>query len=266
MAAERIMAFIALRAPAEPDGDALAASVKARFADRLNIPVSAMPGQSGALLLDMGGTMVTVMTIDRPPPLDAYQRALQTNRRWPEAGTAMQAHQAHLIVATLSEVDGHAEALHGSVCVSLVAAALAEATPAEAVVWTSGDALTRAETFVSEIEGLVGGQTPVLPWISLDVYKGPDAPGGAATFTMYTNGLRVFVGRELEMAPTAAEPGDLAMRMIGTCQYLIVNGLVLADGDTLGVSEAERIRATYMDPGARVGIPAIRLTVERLDG
>lgn len=266
MSGDRIMAFIALSAPAEPDGDALAAHVKSRFADALNISVSVQPGQTGALLLEMGGVMITVMSVDKPLPPDAFARGLETNRRWREAETAMQSHQAHLIVATLSEVDGRDAALNGSACVSFVTAALVETTPALGVMWTSGQALTQAATFVSEAEGLVQHKLPILAWISLDVYRGPDAAGGAATFTMYSNGLRPFVGRELEFPPTAAEPSALAMRMIGTCQYLIERGLVLADGDTLGVSERERIRAQYMDPGARAGVPAIRLTLEQLDG
>lgn len=266
MSSARILAFVALNSPAEPDGQELAARVKSRFADALNIPVSAQPDQTGgALLIDMGGVLVTVMSIDRPMPPDAYHRGLELNHRWEDAPAAMQAHKAHFIVATLSEVDGYNEALNGTICVSLVAAALAESSDSVGVMWSTGQALTEAGLFVSEIEGLKTPEIPALVWVSLDVYRGEPTSNGEPTFTMYTTGLRPFVGRELEFAPTVASPNELATRMIGTSQYLIQNGLVLADGDTLGVSEQERIRARYMDPGARPGIPAIRLILEHLD-
>ena len=42
-------------------------------------------------------------------------------------------------------------------------------------------------------------------------------------------------------------------------------GPVLKDGDTLGVSERERIRVKYAAQGYKPGVPVMQLLVEQLD-
>jgi hypothetical protein len=90
---------------------------------------------------------------------------------------------------------------------------------------------------------------------------GPPEPGGQRTLALVTTGLASFVGREIEWLPATLPPAVIAQRVYGVCQYLIVNGMVLKDGDTVGVSESERIRVHFAERGQR-GAPVLQLTME----
>ncbi len=78
-------------------------------------------------------------------------------------------------------------------------------------------------------------------------------------------GLQPFVGREIEFWPQPLPVATIAERVIGTIQYLLNKGPVLDDGDTLGVSDSERIRVRHQPRGQRLDVPVLVLSVEHLD-
>jgi len=57
----------------------------------------------------------------------------------------------------------------------------------------------------------------------------------------------------------------IAARTLGTIGYLLAQRPVLKDGDSLGVSEKERIRVAYAAQGYKPGVPVLQLHVESLD-
>ncbi|MFG5380263.1 DUF4261 domain-containing protein, partial [Yoonia sp. R2-816] len=79
---------------------------------------------------------------------------------------------------------------------------------------------------------------PTRYWVSVQMTQVDGRFGGE------TQGLRPFMGYELDLEPVAWPLADVAERLVGTVTYLFWHGPVLNDGDTLGVSEAERFRLT----------------------
>ncbi len=59
-----------------------------------------------------------------------------------------------------------------------------------------------------------------------------------------TQGLRPFMGYELDLEPVAWPLADVAERLVGPVTCLFRHGPVLNDGDMLGVSEDEWFRLT----------------------
>jgi len=255
----RFMAFVALSEPSTVSALALAGRVTARFRDKIPFEIK-VPSPSGAgIILDIDGVLITVLQIDKPLPPDAYARALALNRTWKGAEAALSAHRAHAIVATLSPIGSHADALNGAAYTTLVNAALMDLTRPIGVVWTTGDALSEASEFQQAAESVAARQLPVLTWLSLTILAGPPASDGRPTVAMATTGLLPFVGREIEFEPTVWPPVQVADRVLGTAQYLMARGMVVKDGDTLGATEAERIHVRLKEAtNSRLPLASLR--------
>jgi hypothetical protein len=87
-------------------------------------------------------------------------------------------------------------------------------------------------------------------WVSLHPFRDGRVVG-AITF-----GLSSFIGREIEYE------GDGDHKMVlhkaaGLVVYLLEHGLVIGDGDTFGVNEAERVRVRYATSRRVAGLPVL---------
>ncbi len=165
--------------------DALIGEFERRFpAVAAKLPPSAIePGGApgGAFLIQFGETVVTVMTIDARLPAETLDSALQAKLTWPDVAERMAGNRAHAIVATMSDYDGHAQAVDHAGLVTLVTAALAALVPAIGVYWYPGKTATEAQKFQAYADGLVGGQAPTDVWVQLLFMKGQPLPSGAET-------------------------------------------------------------------------------------
>lgn len=215
-------------------------------------------------VLTANGKRLSVLLVEQPLPRDAYERALSLDRVWPAAAEAMQRQRAHAIVGMVDAAEDHGGALEGAACATLVAAALATLLPALAVIWAAGATITDPPRFVESAKGLARRQLPSDLWVSLAFLDGPPSATGERTLAVLTTGLQPFVGREIEFLPTALSPYELARRVIGLGQYLIQSGPVIRDGETVGITETERIRVRFAD-GQRRGVPVMALTLEQGD-
>lgn len=127
---------------------------------------------------------------------------------------------------------------------------------ATALVWEAGDAITKAETFQKATDALTENRLPVLSWMSISILQGPPTSTGEPTVTMRTKGLAPFAGREIEFAPSTWAPMQMADRVIGTALYLMQRGPVIKDGDTLGQTHAEVIKAHFQANGSLIVLEA----------
>ncbi len=100
-------------------------------------------------------------------------------------------------------------------------------------------------------------------WVRLHVHQASNI-GAQGKIECVTTGLAAFVGRVIEFAHVALHPGIIAQCVQGTILYVLAQGMVLKTGDTLGISETERIRIEQADAGLRPGVPIIRLVPETL--
>ena len=113
----------------------------ARFMAKRHMPSSptssAGPETEGETFVVMMDQMpITVMFVDQPLPVDAYEESLALNLVWPEAHDAMRVHKAHAVVALIGDPQEHLGNLNGAAAVTLVARALATLLPTAAVIST----------------------------------------------------------------------------------------------------------------------------------
>ena len=268
---ERFMAILAMEQPRVVKPERLIEVLRQNLPG-LPVAPSAIeprrqPGEpaSESYLLDVGGTVITVMFLDRPTPQGTYDFAIRHSLHWPDAAAQLQRERAHAIVATLSEPADVAEAVRSATFVTLVSAAIAALTGSIGVYWATGETVTERDGFIQAATRLTNGQFPVETWMQLALFAGTPSPTGQKTVAAVTTGFSAFGFREIEFQPAAVPPATLASRLIGTVQYLLTEGPVLKSGDTLGISESERIRVQFQASDHRSGTSVYALSLEQID-
>jgi hypothetical protein len=218
-----------------------------------------------AYLLRFGNAIVSVMHVGAPAPKDAYEEALGKNRTWPQAASVLEKQQSHYIVSHLEEHDVFAERRDDAMAVLQVCAALCSNLSALGLNWVSSQTLTPALKISSHLKDLNDEDWPLMIFINFLPFGGEPNQEGQVEFGLLTKGLDVFVGREIHFNKTALDPEDLFNRTYSLGNYLLSNGAVLGDGDSVGLSEAEKIRVQYttLEPN---NIPLFDLTLEQVEG
>lgn len=211
------------------------------------------------MLLRLDGRIFVVIRMDRPVPDGSIEAAAAQAYWWPEAGQAVRRQAAHLIVAPMvpDAAQPVADAVATARSLTTLLAALVATMPSViAVHWSASEVLQPA----SGMAELAREALPLSLWLDVRLVPGTGQAVGIAV-----RGLDAFVGRDLVMEPTAAlPPAALAQRALNIAVYLLNAGPVFRDGDTAGISPAERIRVRF---GTWPGLPApvYRLTMEEVD-
>ena len=264
----RFMASVLLDEPAPAHGEAIVEALKAwpvpgcETAQLVGKTAGAEPGT--AVLIEIGRTVVTVMYIDQALPPGTLNEALAQNRVWKDAAESTARHTAHYIVSHINASRTFPEVRQDAVAITLVCAALCKVTPANSVNWVASQTIVPAAKLDVNIATLTGGTWPLPMWVNLLPYGGQHDADGRALVGVLTQGLTAFVGREIHFVPGVFDPKTVQERAIMLADYLIGNGAVLGDGDTVGISESERIRVRYVDDD-RIGVKTFELTVEQTE-
>lgn len=264
----RFITYLPLDAPGTLSATETMAAFKALIGaapmtieDRGPVDDASGPG----FVVTVNGMAVTVLFMDFPLPEDAWQSAAAASLTWRDAAEALRSTRAHVVLALLEDPPDHPFALNGAAAVTLLAAAMARRLPASAIVFTESDAILPARDLGDIAAGFMQGQMPVMLWTRLAFLRGPDDAAGRPTVGALTFGLAAFIGREIELEPAPLEPAAIAERLLGLCQYLIVQGPIIQDGETVGLTEAEKIRVRWTDQGTRPGVPVLLMRLETTD-
>ena len=263
-------AFLVLETPAAVGQAELLERMGQQFPQLQSRIKSLAPGgepraPDAPMIFFMGDSMMTVMFIDQPMPPGTLSIAARASRTWPGGEAVLVAHRAHVIIHARSGGKDWAGALNCAQNVSAVSAALAGMLPTIGVYWSAGWAVSKPDEFIGNTGQVLAGKYSAADWFQFWYLDGPPTDRGEPTIAVLTTGLEPFFGREIEFLPAALPPGTIAHRLLGVIEYLLTNGPVLNDGDTLGVSYDEAIRVRYAAQGQRPGIPVIQLTLEQID-
>jgi hypothetical protein len=181
---------------------------------------------------------VFVAPMPAPIPWSDLEGPCATSVLWPGAAEVLPLHQAHLVVTA----SGSNSPIETSEVLTKVTAALCQCV-AEAlgVFWTNAVMVVPKELFI-EFATRVLPEGPPLPiWVDLRVGWNETKTASAG----FTTGLAPLGLMELEASAASEQPSDLRQRFESLAYYLLENGPVIRDGDTIGNSEAEKIRVVY---------------------
>ncbi|MET1412191.1 DUF4261 domain-containing protein [Roseibium sp. HPY-6] len=264
---DRFMTMLALESPNFAEGREVIAALKS-FAP--NVPAEALGLQetetgSPTHLVKIGQTVLAIMYVDQPLPADAIDRPLAYNQTWPGAKAEMQKHSAHVIAAVFKSDESFGGQRQSAVDLTLLTAALIKSHPVLSVIWTAGNTISAPSVVFEALKQISEQSFPLDLWLQVYPYRPPSIPETEKVIGFVTEGLLPFVGREIQFEPAPMPPQDVASRVLNIALYLLSHGPVLKDGETLGMSEEEKIHIRHMPEGAQPGVPILQLMLGRLD-
>ncbi|HRY08045.1 MAG TPA: DUF4261 domain-containing protein [Hyphomicrobiaceae bacterium] len=248
----QLMAMIFLERPQAPDMERL----KERFGELLNV-ADILPPDGDAQVVSCDGSLLITGLVDAPLPQPHWQGWVDQAWWWPEASDVMETNQAHLVVSSAWD---HSSRLDAHVKHTLVVREFIDQLPAVAVTW--GNVLVSADQFAGEFHRFQSEQLlPVRLWVMIQVSG--DGQGGTIVSTL---GMDAFGLMEIEANSAPMEPQDALQFINNLAGYLIANGPVINDGDTVGGAQGEQVKVRFA-PSFRDGIGKVYLLdFEKTDG
>jgi hypothetical protein len=243
-----ISVFIAMNAPKLPSAEKVLANIATIF------PTGPRPGTPSIdetkIVLPMSdGTKVVVIMMPLPMPWEELESRCEVSP-WPEAAHTLRDHQAHLIVIVLG-LRGQPVERH--IATTRIAAAVAAAAPAIGVIWNGF--LVHSPRVFQEQAAEVSITEPVPQlWIGTRVNDNSDG-----SFTFLTAGMDAFGLMEVEIESRNGSE-QLADFGLGVVKYLLKQGVVVPEGQTVGRTDRERIPVVH-GPGRWIPGTVMKLSI-----
>jgi hypothetical protein len=185
----------------------------------------------------VGEADVIMGLMPAPIPWSDLEGPCQTSWIWPDAAQAMKSHTQHLIVTVNSETSPIDRA---RLLTQVIAAIIGAGQGVVGVYWGDATLVISPPVFREFAVKVLPHGPPLHVWIDFRVGRGEN--GKSAGFT---SGMKALGHMELETVNSPEPPGELRERLIGLAGYLLENGPVINDGDTVGEDANERIRVVY---------------------
>lgn len=195
--------------------------------------------KDSTLSFKVGDADLIYAIMPAPVPWSDLEGPCATSWLWPKAAEELRPHTKHVIVTLLSQAEPIEQA---RLLTQATSAFLASCEAAIGVMWVSSTVVMSSKMFQDFAVEMLP-EHPV-PYIWVDFRAGPDEDGKTGGFT---TGLSELGLMDMETRNSPEPPGELRERLFGLATYLIENGLVIRDGDTIGESAEEQIKIDYAD-------------------
>jgi hypothetical protein len=184
------------------------------------------------MTLDLGEIRATLSL--EPGPIDAEElsAACDTAWYWPEAAEQFRGHAAHVAVMLLAEEE---DRINAALLLTDLVAAVAASSNAVGVYWTAGGVVQPPEAFISYAQETTEEYLPLNLWIDFR-----PIPGDDGVCSLATTGLEDFGHQEIEVHQTRQDPELVLERAFKMAHYVLENGSILEDGETVELSEEEK--------------------------
>lgn len=194
--------------------------------------------EGDTLSFEINDAVVALTLIRMPIPWMDLERPCRTAWHWPEAGKYLRAHQAHFI-ATVS--GANSDQVEAMLLLTRVIAATAATTDACGIYWGAGPVVNAPDTFIKAAQRTSRDYLPLYLWLAFHLESQPDG-----SVMLQTSGLRAFGLMELELLAPYEKASMLLDRAFNFAHYLLDNGPVLKNGDTIGLSDHELFRVQHV--------------------
>ena len=198
--------------------------------------------------VEIPGGFVGLAVVDRPIPAEEMALIAQLAWHWPTAREAVAAHRCHVVCHASSRVLDAVQLhlVHARIVAGFVA------TGASGVCIGGSRLLREGSAYLADIEAATPKSLPMLSWIGFHAVQDGDIRSA------YTAGLAEFGLLELEIRDTKLDWQAVIGLMGDVAHYEMVSGVQIRDGETVGVTEADRKRVRYLDstyfPGTKSAV------------
>lgn len=193
--------------------------------------------KESVLTFHVGKTLVAVANMPAAYPASDLEGPCSTSILWPDATADLKDHQSHTIVSTIGELPP----LEASTLLTkVVAAVLGQSELALGVYWSNASLLIPKHLFLEFSSEVLPYGPPLDLWVDFRVGR-LDTRWSAG----FTTGLAALGHMEFETSKSPEDPGRLRERLQNLAHYVVLNGKVIQDRDTIGADADEHITVVY---------------------
>jgi Domain of unknown function (DUF4261) len=209
-------------------------------------------GGSTTAVFNFAGSVVAVMQFDARLPDGFRAAARRAAMYWPEAEAVFARHRGHISVNVMGK--SHDRLQVARVLTASTAAIVASHSFCSGVLWDLMVVNSRPEFAELGLQAFaLYPNFPSALWVSMHPFRDP----GSSRVGAVTNGLRNFIGREVELEGQSFQLKSLLTTARGLVTYLLQPGVAVRDGDTIGHSMGERIEVRLVDSQRFQGLPVL---------
>lgn len=161
------------------------------------------------------------------------------NFLWPNGRDEAAKHRSHVIVTNLGA--GDQTPVQSAIAVSRLALVALKLFDGIGVYWGNASVCNSRDVFEGFCEDLSEEHIPVPVWLRFQLVRASDDEIG-----LYTLGMGQFGLMDIEVDRCIMNPQDLFEFVVNIAHYLIQSGPVIADGNTVGGSEDERVVVRHL--------------------
>ena len=231
------ISMVLLESDLEVDGQAFADDFLERWCGPdSNVSAPTELKLDNGISFNVGEASVVAMKMPAPIPWSDLEGPCATSILWKNATEEVQRHQFHVIITVI----GTPNAIASSVLLTQATVSLMAATDAMGVYWCNASMVVSRNVFTDFATEVMPEGPPVFIWVDFRV--GMDE---GRTSSGFTTGMHALDHREITVTRAQDPPGELRDRLLGLCEYVLTNGPVIQDGDTIGEDANEKIRVVY---------------------
>jgi len=173
-----------------------------------------------------------------PIPWDELEGPCATSPFWKNAANEMKGHKAHLIVTA---TPGDGDPILGTRLLTKAVAAILKTKGVVGVYWGAGTLVHSPAIFLEHAAQMSDDCLPLYLWVDFRVIADE-----GDTLTLFTTGMEPLGFMEIEMVKSHTEPTEAVDLVFNIAHYLLDNGPILKDGDTIGMSETQDVQIKHV--------------------
>lgn len=185
------------------------------------------------------GEMGFISFMPAPYPWSDLEGPCATSWMWRDASEVLKKHKRHIIITWMIK---SLDEIQISTIVSQLTASVLEEVNGHGVYWGNAALLNKKDVFCDMVYEIDKIGLPLYLWIDFRVERNRDN-----SINLITYGLSNFGVMEIEVVNTKKNFGDVLDFVYNISNYLIENGNVIKDGDTIGEDANQRITANHKE-------------------
>jgi len=212
-------------------------------------------GDGGVFSFNVGDELLALALMPAPYPAKDLEGPIRASWMWPAKPpiAGVKQHRSHLLVTMTG---GSGDPVRRRLILTAVTALAARQPGALAVYWPEARQVLFPAAFVEMAERINSPEAPPLYlWVNLPGLRNQDK-----TLGMFTVGLSSLGHMEIEIPRIDMQAGELREWLLNIMYYLLENGPVLKDGETIGMSAEQKIRIRHCP--SRFGHPGKVICLE----
>jgi hypothetical protein len=195
----------------------------------------------GTLSFQAAGEIGAIALMPAPYPWSDLEGPCETSWMWPEEtpATTVRAAKTHLLITVIGGTD---DGISRRLLLTQMAADVAASGDVLGIYWPEATLVHFPPVFIEMAKSASDEAPPLLLWIDFRVFANEDG-----TMGLFTTGMQSIGHMELEIPRITMQPGELREWAMNIAAYLLDNGPVLKDGNTIGATAEAQLRITHAD-------------------